>query len=116
MKLLILFTIFTLSSCTSNHTRHPNPEAAAADESFVPNQLLVALKKDLSVEERKKLFEEYKVVEKEKVGSSPLYLVLTQPQSADIKVVMTEMQKNAQIKFVEKNQIIKVPTPIKEEE
>jgi len=71
----------------------------------VAEQLLISFKSAAEAQNRSQLFKKYKLIEKEQVGSSPLYLVST-PKTASLKDLISKIEKENGIKYVETNMLL----------
>ncbi len=74
----------------------------------VANQVLVSLKSLPSKKERETLWNTWKLVEKEQIGESPLFLLeYTGKEKIDIPKLVIEIEKNSLVKYAEPNMIMK---------
>lgn len=78
----------------------------------VAHELLVAFESDAAATHRDALFSKVGVVEKNKVGSTALYLVIV-PPAADPKVATEALKAGPGVKYVEPNLRFRI-LPVKE--
>jgi hypothetical protein len=85
-----------------------NPTDSKMTQPYVPNQVLVSLKKIMSESDRALIWKKFNLKEIEKVGSEALYLLEAQSKTkVDIRKLTEEIEKNPNVKYAEPNMIQK---------
>jgi hypothetical protein len=109
---LLLRIFVMIPILTSSHPAFcggSKPEAVktiSQTAQYVPNQILVSLKKPMSTETRKVFWAQWNLEEREKIGESQLYLLEHKGTSKiDVPKLVKEIEKNSDVKYAEPNMI-----------